>query len=371
MIHFSSAFDGGNGELAGEPSDGNVRVRMSRDAGGRFMQWFYFRVSGARGTPLTISIENASESAYAAGWSGYSAVASSDRVHWLRVPTEYDGRALTIRHTPDRDAVWYAYFAPYSMERHADLIARCQRDARVESIAKTIDGQDLDCVRIGSGALSIWVIARQHPGETMAEWWAEGFLERVLEDGDPSAVRIRERATLHVVPNMNPDGSRRGYLRTNAAGTNLNRAWLEPTREASPEVFAVRERMRASGVDLCIDVHGDEEIPHNFVAGPYGVPSLRPRQSELVHLLRESWLRLSPDFQIEHGYPPAAPGQADLRFCTNYVAETFGCLAVTLEQPFKDTANRPSPRTGWSDVRAKRFGASGVDAIAAMLDHLR
>jgi murein tripeptide amidase MpaA len=33
----------------------------------------------------------------------------------------------------------------------------------------------------------IWLIARQHPGESMAEWFVEGFLERLLDDADPLA----------------------------------------------------------------------------------------------------------------------------------------------------------------------------------------
>ena len=38
------------------------------------------------------------------------------------------------------------------------------------------------------------------------------------------------------MPNVNPDGSIRGHLRTNAVGANLNREWKEPTVERSPEV---------------------------------------------------------------------------------------------------------------------------------------
>ena len=38
------------------------------------------------------------------------------------------------------------------------------------------------------------------------------------------------------MPNVNPDGSIRGHLRTNATGANLNREWQDPTLERSPEV---------------------------------------------------------------------------------------------------------------------------------------
>ena len=42
------------------------------------------------------------------------------------------------------------------------------------------------------------------------------------------------------VPNMNPDGSYRGHLRTNAKGANLNREWKKPTQEYSPEASLAR-----------------------------------------------------------------------------------------------------------------------------------
>ena len=42
---------------------------------------------------------------------------------------------------------------------------------------------------------------------------------------------------------MNPDGTWRGHLRTNAAGANLNREWDNPTLERSPEVYYVRNHM--------------------------------------------------------------------------------------------------------------------------------
>ncbi len=350
-----------------------MRLRIRRDAGGRFLQWFYFRVSGARGVPLELRLENAHEATYSGGWRDYAAVASSDREAWLRVPTEYDGSALVIRVTPAHDALWIAYFAPYSLERHADSLARWQRDprARLEVLGETLDRHELDAVHVGTGARRIWVLARQHPGETMAEWWTEGFVDRLLDREDGLACALLEKARFTIVPNMNPDGSRRGHLRTNAAGTNLNRAWLEPSREESPEVLCVRERMHEEGVDLCLDVHGDEEIPKNFVAGPDGIPSFSARQASLLARLRAAWAQASPDFSPEAAYAPAPPGEANLRLCTNYVAEAFGCLAVTLEQPFKDVASHPSPETGWSPARARALGASALDAIAAVIDDLR
>ena len=72
------------------------------------------------------------------------------------------------------------------MERHADAVARWQRDPRVsaEVLGETLDGQDLDCLHVGAGPRELWIIARQHPGETMAEWFVEGLLDRLLDPDD-------------------------------------------------------------------------------------------------------------------------------------------------------------------------------------------
>jgi murein tripeptide amidase MpaA len=204
----------------------------------------------------------------------------------------------------------------------------------------------------------------------MAEHFAEGLLDRLLDASDPVARALLARARFHVVPNMNPDGSRRGHLRTNAVGANLNREWLEPTRERSPEVLVVRDRMMATGVDVCLDVHGDEELPYAFIAGPDGIPTLRPRQPALLARFREELARRSPDFQTVHGYAPAAPGEANLRMCTNWVGERFGALAMTLEMPFKDAANHPVPETGWSPARSAHLASACLDALLAVADDL-
>jgi len=370
-MHISAGFDAGNIEVldASDPSDLQLKIRP--DVGGEHAQWFYFRVTGARDRPCRFRIVNAASASYPKAWKGTLAVSSSDGESWVRVPTVYVDGELLIRHTPSSDAVFYAYFAPYSLQRHHALISEAaHRGARVDTLGQTLDGRPLDRLQLGRGPLQLWIIARQHPGETMAEWWMEGFIGRLLQPDD-TATALLDQATLHVVPNMNPDGSFRGHLRTNAAGANLNREWHAPTADRSPEVRDVLAAMDASGVDFCLDVHGDEELPYVFLSGCEGIPSFTPRLRALVDAFDEEVLRFVPAFQTEHGYGVDPPGQANMSMCTNAVAERFDCLATTLEQPFKDDANDPDPHLGWSPERSRRTGAEFVDAIAAITPRLR
>ena len=73
---------------------------------------------------MTLRILNCGRRAYPDGWPDYRACLSVDREDWVRVDgTSYADGVLTIRFTPETDLVWIAYFAPYSMERHHDLVS--------------------------------------------------------------------------------------------------------------------------------------------------------------------------------------------------------------------------------------------------------
>ena len=374
-LHITDAFDSGNIEVLDAADPGRIRLEIRKDNGSDFYQWFHFRVTGAMGEQLSMAIENAGGAAYLEGWPDYRACASYDRETWFRVDTEYADGVLTLHHLAEADTIWFAYFAPFSMERHQDLIASAQlhHAVELEVLGETLDGQAIDLLTVGeadSATRTIWVTARQHPGETMAEWWMEGFLARLLDDDDPVARKLLGHAVFHIVPNMNPDGSKRGHLRTNAKGINLNREWDKASLENSPEVFHVLNRMRATGIDLALDVHGDEALPYNFIAGGEGAPNFDQRGQDLLDGYKDALCLASPDFQTEHGYDVDAPGAANLSVCTNYLANEFKCLAMTLEMPFKDNTDLPDPEYGWSPERCRKLGAANLDAMLALVTEL-
>lgn len=47
------------------------------------------------------------------------------------------------------------------------------------------------------------------------------------------------------------------------------------------QVFLVKQMMEQEGVDLMLDVHGDEDLPYNFVSGNEGIPGWTPRLAQL------------------------------------------------------------------------------------------
>lgn len=376
MIKISSAFDAGSIEVLAADEFEDIRLQLRPDCAADIRQWFYFRVQGAAYQNCTLRLLNAAEAAYPAGWEDYQAMASYDRVNWFRVPTRYESGQLIIDHTPLANSIYYAYFEPYSWEQHLNLIGEVQSSGlcQVHDLGSTIQGRDMNLLTIGhevSSDYKIWVIARQHPGETMAEWFVEGLLRRLLDWQDPLSRALLDRATFYVVPNMNPDGAVAGNLRTNAAGANLNREWQTPSLTNSPEVLLVRDKMLETGVDLFLDIHGDEALPYVFVAGCEGNPNYSPRLASLEQLFKQAFMQASPDFQIEQGYALDAPGQGNLTMATNWVGQQFDCLAFTLEMPFKDNANLPDDDYGWNGQRSLRLGEAILHPIYQVLNQLR
>lgn len=270
------------------------------------------------------------------------------------------------------------------------------KGCKVTTLGQTISGREIDCVSIGTGNKLCWIIHRQHPGESMAEFYAEGLIHRLLgldTNGalDEVAKHAREEFTFHIIPNMNPDGSVNGYLRTNAAGSNLNREWAPspapttttdksedanekvtmyeaPTVERSPEVYHVLRKMDETGCDAFLDVHGDEALPFNFLAGSQGMPNWGKRLESLHGAFLAAYERANPDMQKEVSYDPDEPNEGMKNICSNQIALRFDCLSATLEMPFKEVWGR---ERGWGPDRARKLGASVLDALCYVSPYLR
>lgn len=336
---------------------GWVEVRLKPDPVSGANQWFHLKIVGSPPGGGRLRIRDADRCTFPRGWEGFAAAVSTDGTEWSRAVTRYDMGVVEVD-VPEGDCV-VASFAPFSLARHRALVARLSEvPGRVRVLGQTLDGEALHGVELGAkDGVPVWVIARQHAGEAMAEWFAAGLLQRLTDPDDPVAAALLGVARVRVVPNMNPDGTRRGHLRGNALGTDLNRAWLDPDPAVAPEVACVLAEMDRSGVAVCLDVHGDEVLPVAFGAGAEGTPSWSDARAARATRFEERWVAATGDYQTAIGYPTTAPGTANMRICTNQVSERFGAMALTVEQPFK----------GWSPLRSVALGRSVLQPLCALL----
>ena len=384
MFTIDSSFEGGSVEILDASDPGSVRLNLKTDPDAEESYWFFFRLSGARGKTCRLVIENAGGAFRLAEraatdipgpYQGYRACGSADLDSWFRVPTAFENGKLVITVTPARDSYFLASFPPYSHERHNRLIARASAASHVTAtvLGRTPDGNAIDLLRIGEAREDrtvCWITARQHPSETMAEWFAEGLIDRLVDADDFLARKLLDECVFYVVPCMNPDGARRGNTRRNGGGVDLNREWVEPSAEVSPEVFHVRNLMHRTGVDFYMDVHGDEELPYVFLAGPLEVPSLTPTMRENFYAFEAALQQTNSDYKTGYPYPGGPPPTANLQMAWNYVGETFKCLSILVEQPFKDCEHALDAEKGYSPERARRLGAASLVALNAVRPNL-
>ena len=378
MIRISSSFDSGAIEIVSIATEHDVEridLRIRRDSHQDFTQWFHFRLQGARGRRCVLRFLNAGACTYPGGWDGYSVVASHDRDDWYRVPTDYRDGVLTVDMPVEHDSVWFAYFEPYGWERHLSFIGRASSSPRVRvvGLGSTKDGHDIDCLDVsgpttaGTAKRKVWVIARQHSGETMAEWFVEGLVERLIDESDPVARAVLALADFHIVPNMNPDGSVRGNLRTTATGANLNREWLAPSMDHSPEVFLVRERMERPA-STCSSTRTATRRCRTTSSRAARCCRTSPSVSAASRRRSSRRSRTRARTSRTYGYPAGKYSSDALKLASKWVGHRFGCLSLTLEMPFKDNADAPDARVGWNGARSKRLGQA---ILLPMLMNLR
>ena len=410
-VSISDAYDGGRIELVNikdQEGEKVVSLRIKPDPYTELekkshLQYFSFRSSiqtednsdnesgnnCGKGFPITYEIVNAGETSYANAWKDYTVFSSklvADPDSWQREQsTRYKEGKLIWRyeHTKSTESVYFSYFPPFSYARHLELIQRCNEFTNVFSLGQTLKGREIECVKVGTGTSVGWIIHRQHPGEHMAEFYAEGLLMRLLGldsygDTDGLVRQLLSKYTFYIVPSMNPDGAEAGHLRVNAAGANLNREWCSsgaeypaPSLERSPEVYHVLEKMKETGCDVFCDIHGDEEIPYNFLAQPV-VPNWGPRLKALHGAFNAAYARANPDMQKEFAYEPTEYTDEDiLNIANDQIAHRFDCLSVTLEMPFKDCWSNSDAERGWSPARSRALGAFLCEPLLYIHPYLR
>ena len=237
-ISISDTFDGGNIKFIEQrpnehdPSMIDVVVHIKPDVYTELekiahMQYFAFRVTlgglDTTGTPgssdaeqkVNYIIANAETVSYPEAWTGSTVFYSTDLDNvdsWYRnLTTHYGEGKLSWQHTHQKNGtLYFSYFPPYSYARHLKLISQCSQFAEIGTLGQSLEGREMEFVTVGTGSLTCWIIHRQHPGETMAEHYAEGLLQRLLgmdsngraalNLGDTTVKEALEKFTFWIVP---------------------------------------------------------------------------------------------------------------------------------------------------------------------------
>ena len=233
--------------------------------------WF-FQVQAQPGAELTFVLHN-----FDNVWNGQKGspidkrtvcFVSEDGRTWQTIPTEKTAdNLLRFQVRVDKGSLYLARLQPYRLSDLERLKRDIRGDRRVEiaPIGKTVEGRELEILRIGNpeAAHRVFLRARAHPWEPGGNWVVEGLIQRLLRD-DEDAKRYLEAYCVYLLPIANKDGVARGRTRFNLLGADLNRKWDKPADPAiNPENYALESwlgSMAAKGrkPDLMIDLHNDE-----------------------------------------------------------------------------------------------------------------
>ncbi len=285
--------------------DGTTQVYLvydqERNSPNRANGHWLFQIQARRGTDVVIVLNN-----FDNVWNGRRgsplskeviSYVSADGKHWQVIPTELvEGNRLKLRIHMDQEQLYVARLEPYrisDLERLKRSIAR-HRLVQIRSIGHTVQGRDLEMIRIGNPQAPHRVLlrARAHPWEPGGNWVIEGVIERLLRD-DAAARRYLATYCVYAMPMANKDGVAAGRTRFNMQGMDLNRNWDRPADpQLAPENHALErwlQEMIAKGrrPDLAIDFHNDNSGRLHISRPEVEVEGCPERMQLLERLLRK------------------------------------------------------------------------------------
>jgi hypothetical protein len=286
--------------------DGTIRIHLlydhERNSPNRAAGHIHFSVHARTGAALTFEFRNLDNV-----WNGRpgsvarelkTVVVSENGRDWTPVPLESlpgDRVRLIVRMPGPR--LFVARVEPYRLSDLDRLLASLRKHPLVEvaPIGKTVEGRELEIVRVGNpqAPYGVFLRARAHPWEPVGNWVLQGLIRRLLQDDD-LAKRYRGRYCVYALPMANKDGVARGRTRFNLQGKDLNRNWDKPADpELAPENHALEMWLEAAikagrPPHLAMELHNDGSGRLHISRPP--VPDLKrhlERMATLELLLRK------------------------------------------------------------------------------------
>ncbi len=195
-------------------------------------------------------------------------------------------------------------------------------------IGKSVLGESIHAIKIGTGKIKILMWSQMHGNESTTTK-ALFDLCNVFADSDSEIIlKILSRCTIVMIPMLNPDGAR-AYTRVNANEIDLNR---DAQALSQPESKVLRLYFDGFKPDFCFNLHGQRTI---FSAGktnhPATVSFLAPAQDELCSVTETRKIAMELIVKINEGLQMQIPHQVgiyDDSFNINCVGDTFQSFDV-------------------------------------------
>ena len=256
----------------------------------KYENWFYFKALNVQRKNINYTIQNIR--IFDNDWRGFNVCYSYDNKNWKRIDTSFSkvNKNLKWKHKCTKKNIYFAYYPPYTTEMKKTLINKYKNRNGVKSVTLRTSN-NVDALILGNGPLNIYIVARQHPGESIGSWMIEGFLKEYFSNVQRKV--IQKIFTIYVIPMANPNGVKLGHWYTNKKGQNLNRSWRH---NKTPETTAIKRLITNNKGILYLDLHGDEGASKHFIT------TCMKKQNTVHESFNKLMGKLCPNFQLEDYY---------------------------------------------------------------------
>ena len=268
-------------EIENEPYPKNTKKK--------YQNWFYFKSNDVQRKAMTYTIQNIN--VFGNDWEGFNVCYSYDNKNWKRIKTSFSkkNKTLTWKHRSTKKNVYFAYYPPYTTVMKQKMMMKYKNKKGAK--AKTLGKSKVDALILGNGPLKIFIVARQHPGESIGSWMIEGFLKEYFSDVQRKVVE--DVFTFYIIPMANPGGVKLGHWYTNKKGQNLNRSWRH---NKTSETNDIKRLMTEKKALLYLDLHGDEGASKHFIT------SCIESKNKVRKPFNNTMAKFCPNFQKEDYY---------------------------------------------------------------------
>lgn len=371
-------------EIDAQYPDGNIvveriegdRVYLRPDLRDTNGWWFYwnFRVRGANGRTLTFEFTGRTP----IGVRGPAVSTDGGRGwSWLEAD-KVKGSAFAYSFPERYDEVRFCFAVPYQEEdlRRFLTVHEDNSFLSVKELCKSRKGRSVERLHVGSSdgdpAYRVFLTARHHACESMANYALEGFIEAALADTEDGKW-FRENVEVLIIPFVDKDGVEDGDQGKNRKPHDHNRDYKGES--IYPSVAAIRSFVPAwseGRLKIAMDLHCPWiRGTHNEVIYMVGgaEPGRWQRQvafGKILEEVQQGPLVYSAADNLPFGTSwNTRKNYGDLMSCSMWTAQIDGIrLATSFEIPYANAAGRPVDAES-----ARAFGRDLARAVRQYLTH--
>lgn len=329
--------------------------------GGPECLWFCFRLLGDTSKPLRLVLKHARTMLGANDPQAMRPVVRPADGDWQRLgPGTGDERAdgqldvsWTLEPFPGRLDVAFCY--PYGPEQLDAVVRETAPYWKADAVGVSQAGRRIvrlsnDAGTVGGQRPGLYVVARQHSGETPGSWVLDGFLRRLATLGEGAPL-------VWAVPLSNIDGVESGDYGKDNFPYDLNRAWGVPPMRHETLVLKIDfarwvARCRPA---LVLDFHApgacETRGAYAFIPGPEVDRGRRDEVARWSEALRSS---LGPEYAAEP-FAKAVdyPSRWSTPSLTRWAIAEYGICGLAIETPYALVGDRVLTRDDYRVVGAR------------------